>query len=513
MAQFRPAGLSDEDSDSDDYGFYDKPPRTYFHREENPKKTTEINLQDAIINGNVKEVERIVINDLNNSVNLKLNSGWTPLMHACFHAQDKVVEFLLEKGADPNLHSDSVTPIMAACSNSSANNDTIFNIITNLLDRNCILNIGDKYGQTPLMRAISSGRVTVVQKLLEKDINIEMRDQQGWTALFWAVHHNQPEILEMLIAHGARLTEVDRSNRTPTEIALSHDHQIIIEILNKHLKVEDTDETNKNTYLNQIRSWHDYYPGVKMGEKLDYGGEIPHLLYGMNCERLTPIIDSSGIDLRTFLLMEEDDMIKLGIDMPYERQRLKYGLRNFHMRGWKLNAVAGLYARKTENYSVLDCLTTLGTHLQQIYVLEATLQYTLREYAKIQNEIKFEPPDSPLIMKMNTATKKMVTNIKSIRREIKNLKTVLTRISKSNPLPADIIREKSTKEIAMGYVTDAVVMCSLVVLAYHARDRKSLSEKEMAMLGVSLCDRIRNEDIHSRTKVTDIAQRFRKLKP
>lgn len=25
MAQFRPAGLSDEDSDSDDYGFYEKP--------------------------------------------------------------------------------------------------------------------------------------------------------------------------------------------------------------------------------------------------------------------------------------------------------------------------------------------------------------------------------------------------------------------------------------------------------------------------------------------------------
>lgn len=25
MAQFRPAGFSDEDSDSDDYGFYEKP--------------------------------------------------------------------------------------------------------------------------------------------------------------------------------------------------------------------------------------------------------------------------------------------------------------------------------------------------------------------------------------------------------------------------------------------------------------------------------------------------------
>ncbi|CAH2236159.1 jg17672 [Pararge aegeria aegeria] len=35
---------------------------------------------------------------------------------------------------------------------------------------------------------------------------------------------------------------------------------------------------------------------------------------------------------------------------------------------------------------------------------------------------------------------------------------------------------------------------------------------ERAMLGVSLCDQIRNEEIHRRTKVTDIAQRVAKLK-
>lgn len=81
-----------------------------------------------------------------------------------------------------------------------------------------------------------------------------------------------------------------------------------------------------------------------------YSNEIPHLLYGMNCERLTPVFMNSGMDLRTFLLMNDDNMTQLGIDMPYERQRLRIGLRDFHTRGWKLNAVAGLYARKNENF-------------------------------------------------------------------------------------------------------------------------------------------------------------------
>lgn len=71
----------------------------------------------------------------------------------------------------------------------------------------------------------------------------------------------------------------------------------------------------------------------------------------MNCERLIPLIQSTGMDMRTFLLLEEKDMIMLGIDMPFERQRLRHGLHNFHMRGWKLNAVSGLYARKIENFT------------------------------------------------------------------------------------------------------------------------------------------------------------------
>ncbi|RVE45989.1 hypothetical protein evm_009392 [Chilo suppressalis] len=352
MAIYRPAGLSDDDTDSDDYGFYEKPVRKYPIPQQNTRKTIEVTLQDAIINGNVQEVENIINADLKQNVNMKLDSGWTPLMHACFHAQDKIVELLLNSGADANLHADSVTPIMAACSNSSANKDTIFNIIIMLLKKNCILNIGDKYGQTPLMRAISSGCGTVVQKLLEEKVNIEMRDQQGWTALFWAAHHNQPEILEMLIENGARLNEVDKSNRTVLDIAMSHDYHNIVEILNKYQKTDtDDNEEEKSFYSNQIRSWFDYYPGMKKGDKPNYASEIPHLLYGMNCERLTQIIESSGMDLRTFLLLEEDDMTKLGIDMPYERQRLRNGLRNFHMRGWKLNAVAGLYARKIENFT------------------------------------------------------------------------------------------------------------------------------------------------------------------
>lgn len=46
-----------------------------------------------------------LITDLQGNVNMNLDSGWTPLMHACFHAQEYIVKLLLDKGANPNLGS------------------------------------------------------------------------------------------------------------------------------------------------------------------------------------------------------------------------------------------------------------------------------------------------------------------------------------------------------------------------------------------------------------------------
>lgn len=71
--------------------------------------------------------------------------------------------------------------MLAICSNSGADNDTVGRIVDYLMEKDCFLDLGDKYGQTPLMCAISSGRVELAEKLLDKDARLEMRDTQGWT--------------------------------------------------------------------------------------------------------------------------------------------------------------------------------------------------------------------------------------------------------------------------------------------------------------------------------------------
>ncbi|XP_061378971.1 ankyrin repeat, SAM and basic leucine zipper domain-containing protein 1 isoform X2 [Danaus plexippus] len=477
MANFRPAGFSDDDSDSD--GYYDKMVvhKNYLKYLENNRKNIEEELKKAITKGDIDGVSKIINSELKGNVNGKLQTGWTPLLHACFLANEKVVQYLLEKGADPNIHADSMTPVMMACLNSTSNEAAAYNIVSNLIQSNCMLNIGDKYGVTPLMKAVISGKQSIVELLVDTNVNIEMRDRQGWTAVFWAIHHNRPKALDLLLKKGARLNIVDISNRTPAKIAYSHDYLHIHSVISAYEKTcEDDDETieekeisRQKGFLSKLSSWHDFYPGLRDESKPKFAHEISNLLYGMNCDRLRGVFDKIKINLRDFLLMEEKEMIKYGVDLPFERQRLKQGIRGFHLRSWKVNSVAGLQTRRGDPYSIVECLSILGSHLEQLYILESTLTYVLRDFNRIQSRLKFEAPDSPVMVRLQQAASKMICNINSIRREANAMKKIHVKISKDSLRPVDLITEKTTKDVAVELITELVVLSCIGLLVYNAR--------------------------------------------
>lgn len=86
-------------------------------------------------------------------------------------------------------------------------------------------------------------------------------------------------------------------------------------------------------------------------------------------------------------------------------------------------------------FSILDCLTTLGSHLQQVYILEATLQYGCREYRKIQRKFMYEAPDSPAITKLKEEITNIKMNIGRMKKELKHMKTFLTKVIKYTNCP------------------------------------------------------------------------------
>lgn len=67
------------------------------------------------------------------------------------------------------------------------------------------VNVGDKIGQTPVLRAVIFGDLKVLQLLLPKMPNLDTKDCFGLSALKCAITKNHPEIVRSLLESNARL--------------------------------------------------------------------------------------------------------------------------------------------------------------------------------------------------------------------------------------------------------------------------------------------------------------------
>ena len=99
-------------------------------------------------------------------VNGKDAKGTYPLILACsYKDNDKMIELLLSKGADPNVHGPN--------------------------------------GETPLGLAAKYS-LKAVKMLVEKGADVNAKDEAGFTALRWATIMEQSEVIKFLKEKGAK---------------------------------------------------------------------------------------------------------------------------------------------------------------------------------------------------------------------------------------------------------------------------------------------------------------------
>ena len=111
------------------------------------------------------------------------SAGVTPLHYAADYNRVKIVELLLDKGADLEVRT-------------GHNRDT------------------------PLLLAAREGSTEVVRLLLKRGANIEAADYKGRRVLQRAVVHGRLETVRLLLSEGADVTTTDNWGRTPLENAL-----------------------------------------------------------------------------------------------------------------------------------------------------------------------------------------------------------------------------------------------------------------------------------------------------
>jgi len=92
-------------------------------------------------------------------------------------------------------------------------------IVNYLLDKGANPNIPNLKKETPLHFAACIGDNVIVSKLIEKGAWIETEDDFGDTCLHWAVRENNFRIVNTLIKHGGNIDHPNYDEETPKDLA------------------------------------------------------------------------------------------------------------------------------------------------------------------------------------------------------------------------------------------------------------------------------------------------------
>lgn len=145
---------------------------------------------------------------------------------ACFHGHWRLVQFLLEQGADANFSDpDTVeTPLHAAlCTTErTAHNRVMRVLLAHGADPNRAAKDGAETsgfmrdvrtcGETPLHRAAAFGDEEAIKMLIDAGAKIDAKDAHGDSPLSWASWHLRPDAILRLLLYGNFRIHPNRSS-------------------------------------------------------------------------------------------------------------------------------------------------------------------------------------------------------------------------------------------------------------------------------------------------------------
>lgn len=146
---------------------------------------------DLARSGTVAEVKDMMKQnpDIINQTN---ESGFSPLILACYRGNVEVAKFLIDNVKDVNYKSQEGTALSGL--SVKYNKD----LVTYLLNKKADPNIADASGSTPLFWAVKFGNKELIELLLRYKADKTLKDVQGMTPFEYALQTNNKEIINLL---------------------------------------------------------------------------------------------------------------------------------------------------------------------------------------------------------------------------------------------------------------------------------------------------------------------------
>ncbi|KAL3276688.1 hypothetical protein HHI36_012058 [Cryptolaemus montrouzieri] len=359
-----------------------------------------------LMNGRVEQVLSELDNGLD--VNQKLQNDWTPILVAASVANYNLVKELCKRGADVKSSRDGHTTLMLACNcpETTTPFEESCKVIELLLDMGVNPKIINRKRMTALMFAANNGNLEALELLFPVS-DCKAEDNQNWNVLFWAVNSGKVKAVEYLVNKGVPFDKADVRGNTPLDLARENGFDEIIDLFSPE---EDDEDFIIDNYKNDFES---LFTDLKKGEKPQFFLDIYRMLNGVRCENLIRLFADREVNLLEFLSSTEDDLKKLGVQMPFQRKRLMAGIYRFHKNAFHPKSLPTI--GKNELYSNMDAAAAILSSVKQMVTMEASLRYLMKN----SSDLTLFSDDKEI--------RKAVFNIE---RQLKGLKVVVYKLNK-----------------------------------------------------------------------------------
>jgi ankyrin repeat protein len=160
------------------------------------------------------------------NIDIKDEFGCTPLHWAVAANSQEVTDYLLDKGADPNIRDGrGLTPVMTASDVS---------MLKRLIPKGADIQSNDRSGQTKLHMVCASGNKDAAELLIRNGAEINARANDGATPLFYAAISGHVDIVKLLISKAADINIPTQTGKTPIAMAKVRGHTEVVNILRQH---------------------------------------------------------------------------------------------------------------------------------------------------------------------------------------------------------------------------------------------------------------------------------------
>lgn len=146
-----------------------------------------------------------------------------------------------ERSIAPDLYTFQKSVLHVVSAHGNTNSAAIF------LAAGAECNSRDRFGQTPLIYAITGKKYDMMDLLIVSGADVNLPDNDGKLPLTFSIINNDLKAAKVLVDHGAAIDLIDNKGSSPLHVAASCSHDAL------KLLLEEFKKTDKNENVAEVR--------------------------------------------------------------------------------------------------------------------------------------------------------------------------------------------------------------------------------------------------------------------